>query len=312
MSVYGIPGSATYAVAIGSLSGMLDVLPDNASNQIDAQSVRDVVAGLWDAIVGLSQSIGGQSNVIYNNPNPSSIPVGGISVNSTFNNQTVQQVFDNMFYPYVQPVISLSVNPSSLELGNSSATVQLSWSIQAKKNNIVSAVVNTPNPVSVTTPVSNSNASGVLTGTPTLNVTSTFTFSVNDFNISDGSGTTYQTTTSVSWRLKRYWGKISTFGALTSAQVISLDGAGVGSGSELATSRVQNRDGINGAGQYLVFAWPTSFGEPSFVINGLPNTAFTKVNNNFSVTNSFGYSVNYNVYMSNTAQNSPISQFQIN
>lgn len=97
MSVYGIPGSATYAVAIGSLSGMLDVLPDNASNQIDAQSVRDVVAGLWDAIVGLSQSIGGQSNVIYNNPNPSSIPVGGISVNSTFNNQTVQQVFDNMF-----------------------------------------------------------------------------------------------------------------------------------------------------------------------------------------------------------------------
>lgn len=306
MTVYGNPGSATYAVSIDSLQGMLDVLPDNTSNQINAQNVRNVVAGLWDAISGLSASIGAAASVTYTNLSPSSIAVGGLATASTFNARTIQQMFDDMLYPYVPPVISLSSTPSALEFGDPISTVVLNWSIQAKKNNIVNAIVYRPTPTNVTTPVANTNASGSSIGNPTLNTTTTFTFSVND-------GTNYQTTTSVSWRLKRYWGKFPTFGALTSAQIIALSGAGVGTGNELATSRVQTRNGIDGQGQYLVFAWPSSFGEPSFVINGLSQFGtYTKVNNNFSVTNSFGYSANYNVYMSNTAQNSPIASFQIN
>lgn len=305
MSVYGTPGSATYAVAINSLENMLDVLPDNTSNQINAKDVRDVVAGLWDAIQGLSASISGSNAVIYTNTNPSSIAVGGISASSTFPGLTVQQVFDNMFYPYVAPEISLTANPNQVEFGNSSATVQLNWLIRAKKNNIISSIVYRPSPQSAGTPPSNTIASGIVTGTPTLNTITTFTFSVND-------GTNYQTFATVNWRLSRYWGKFPTLGALTSADVTQLSGAGVGTGKELSTTKVQTRDGINGAGQHLVFAWPSSFGEPSFVINGLSVNAYTKVNTNLIVTNQYGYTASYNVYMSNTAQNSPISSFQIN
>jgi hypothetical protein len=310
MSQFGNPDSATYAVSIDSIEGMLDVLPNNTSNQIQAQNVRDVVAGLWVAIQGLSQSIANQNTVLYNNSNPSSIAVGGLPVGSVFNG-TVQQVFDRMFYPYVQPIISLTSNPSVLEFGNPN-TVVLNWSIHAKSNDIFSAIVFRPVPLNVSPPTNNNSQIGNVTGTPTLNTTTTFTFSVNDLNTVNNTGGTYLTTAAVSWGLRRYWGTFPTFGSMSSSQVIGLTGAGSGLGSELATSRVQTRNGINGGGQYLVFAWPSTFGEPSIVVNGLINNAFTKVNTNLVVTNTFGYTASYSVYMSNTPQNSPISSFQIN
>ena len=62
----------------------------------------------------------------------------------------------------------------------------------------------------------------------------------------------------------------------------------------------------------MVFAWPTSFGTPAFVVNGLPNTAFTLISSAFSFTNANGYVNTYDVWISNTAQNSPIASFQIN
>ena len=318
MSVYGTPGSATYAVGIPSIEGMLDVLPDNTSNLISAPNVRDVVAGLWDSIQGLSASIALSNTLFYNNPDPSSSGVGGIPVGTSFNNQSILSILDDMFYPYVAPILSISANPSQLEFGDSSTNISLNWSIQAKKNNVISSVITMPNnssnQVNVATPTSNTLSTGVLSNAvPTLNNTTTFTLTVSDFNSSNNTGIPNNTaTTQVVWRLKRYWGVSSTFVALTSTQIINLSGAGVGTGNELSTTRVQTRNGINGGGQYLVFAWPSAWGEPSFVINGLPNTAFTKVNNNFTVANSYGYTASYNVYMSNTVQNSPITSFQIN
>ena len=93
---------------------------------------------------------------------------------------------------------------------------------------------------------------------------------------------------------------------MNSAQILAL------SNSELSTTRVQTRNGIDGGGDYLVFAWPTSFGNPSFIANGLPVTAWTKVNSNFTFTNTYGYTASYDVWMSDTQQNSPITTFQIN
>ena len=63
-------------------------------------------------------------------------------------------------------------------------------------------------------------------------------------------------------------------------------------------------------GMYLVFAWPSVFGTPSFVVNGLLSTAFTKVrgvSNLNSFTNELGFTSNYDVWVSNTAQNSPLT-----
>ena len=73
--------------------------------------------------------------------------------------------------------------------------------------------------------------------------------------------------------------------------------------------------GINGSsttpGEYLVFAWPSSYGTPTFTINGLPNTAWTKIGISISFTNMNSYANTYDVWISNTAQNSPITSFVI-
>jgi hypothetical protein len=136
--------------------------------------------------------------------------------------------------------------------------------------------------------------------------------SVSD--IPNGTSTVTSSTT-LSWSSAVYWGKTSTF-TLPSMTIVGTQpawatGAGVGSGKALSTSRAASYNGINGAGQYLVFAWPSSYGTPTFTVNGLPNTAFTKIGSGVSHTNMYGYNTNYDVWISNTAQNSPISSFVI-
>lgn len=69
-----------------------------------------------------------------------------------------------------------------------------------------------------------------------------------------------------------------------------------------ATSRSLSLSDYAAGSNYLFFAWPTAFGEPTFKINGLSNSAFTKVKSNFVFTNESNFSgVNYDVWISNTA-----------
>ena len=69
-----------------------------------------------------------------------------------------------------------------------------------------------------------------------------------------------------------------------------------------ATSRSLSLSDYAAGSNYLFFAWPTAFGTPTFKINGLSNSAFTKVKNNFVFTNESNFSgVNYDVWISNTA-----------
>lgn len=69
-----------------------------------------------------------------------------------------------------------------------------------------------------------------------------------------------------------------------------------------ATTRSLSLSDYAAGGNYLFFAWPTAFGTPTFKINGLSNSAFTKVKSNFVFTNESNFSgVNYDVWISNTA-----------
>jgi hypothetical protein len=68
-----------------------------------------------------------------------------------------------------------------------------------------------------------------------------------------------------------------------------------------ATSRTLNLPDYVAGDNYLFFAWPTSFGAPTFKINGLSNSAFTKVKSGFTFVNESGFSgVVYDVWISNT------------
>lgn len=315
MSTYSTIGSATYSTSFSNgLDGLMNVLPDNTSNQISARNMRDVSLTIWSQISyavsqiatasgGTSSFNGSASNVFYTNLTPTTSPLGGIASGSTFSNVSVQYMFDTLLYPYTAPTLSLSTSVSILEYGNTT-TISLPYSVTKGKNTISSISILTPAGSSPITPILTPTTSGTLGSvTPTLNTTTTFTMSVND-------GTVHTTSASVTWQSRRYWGVFPTFTLPTSGQITGLTGAGVGSGSELSTTRTQTRLNMNGSGNYLIFSWPSTFGSPSFTINGLSSNAWTLIGTQ-SVTNTYSYTILYDVWLSNTIQNSPLASIVI-
>lgn len=306
-------GGSASANSYDTIGELLSQLPDNTANLIVASDIRDSVYSLWTRIddiqVLASQSASASS--YYSNSTQVPVTIGGISAGMSFSGTySMQQMFDMLLYPYVPLTCSLS-GGSNREFG-AGTVVSLVWSVFVGSSIITSINVN--GNVIVPTGGNQNGVAGPFNSVSNVNTT---------FGMTAYDGTTYvNASTSVTWSNRRYWGTSNIFGVLNSTQIQALGGitiyagigagAGVGSGSELSTTRVQTRNGINGGGNYLTFAWPTSFGTPSFVINGLPNTAFTKIQSAYAFVNQYGYTASYDVWMSNTAQNSPITLFQIN
>ena len=323
---YSVGGATTsLSNSYSTIDELLIEIIDNTSNLINAKDIRDSVYSLWTRIDGIqvvaSQSASASS--FYTNSNPVPVTVGGISSGTTFNGTySLQQMFDKLLYPYIAPTDSMG--GLGIRQYGSSILVTLNWSVTKNSNTITSIIVNgTP-----VTPTGNSqtgvqNANGTHSTTPGISQTNTFGMST-----SDGT-TTANASTSLTWMNKRYWGYIdlssigdpnlttnpgsaSIVGAyITDARVIAMTGANANSqlyGNELATSLSKTYSGINGSGNHLVFAFPTAFGTPNFTVNGLPNTAFTKVRSNLAFTNELGFSgTNYDVWVTNTLQNSPLN-----
>lgn len=324
MPSIGITGSATYSETLSSIQQMMSVLPDNTANQITARDVRDVTYTLYNDIIGLSNSVtsiingGSASDVYYQSPTQSTVTVGGLTAGSYFNNISIQVLLEQLLNPYTQPIISLTSSPSLIEYGNTQS-VSLTWNITKQKNTINSATIYRPTQVSYSIPGGSiptslfATSSGVVSAYPIINSITSFTFSINDYNAGDTTGSTYgYVVSNVSFSNKIYWGTSLTSSISTSVQITGLTGAGVGNGNEFSNTLVQNRDGINGSGGYLIFAWPSSYGEPLFILNGMVSTSFLKVNSAWTLTNVYGYTSSYDVWVSDNVQYSPIALFQIN
>lgn len=226
---------------------------------------------------------------------------------------------NNYFFPSTSPTASISVSGGTSRefmVAGTALTVDATWS--ATRPIACQAITNiTVDGVSQTLMVpfnEGATQNGVLTGrTLNRNINATYSISVL---ASDGK--TGGASATVTWYWGRYWGSfVSAYPptdirfSISDAEVIALTGAGIGTGFELSTTRVKTYNGINASGNYLVFAFPSTWGTPTFVINGLISTAFTKVRDN-AFTNASGGSTNYQVWVSNTTQASAIAQFQIN
>jgi hypothetical protein len=312
------PISAEYRTTVYDL---LSVLPDNAANLIDAKDVRDSVWTLWNRLEDV-QIIASASSVASNDyirASAMQVAVGGAAIGTTFSG-TIQDALDKILYPYVSQSNSISASNSSRQFGSSTA-VTLSWTVTKNSNSIVSITVDG----SSVSPTGNTQT-GTKSTTATHSLTPSSVSESQSYTITTSDGTSTKTTTAtVTWMNKRYWGFIdlstctpanpdltltpgdaAAVGAfITDTKVKALTGAGVGTGNELATSLSKTLSNMNGAGKYLCFAWPTIFGNPTFVVGGFANTAFSKVRSNTSFTNDFGFSgVSYDVWISNTAYNS--------
>lgn len=340
---YSVTGQelTTLSYAFSTIDEVLVQIPDNALNLIEASDVRDAVYTLWDQIqnVGQIAASAASSSSFFQNSNPTTIAVGGIPVGSTFPTpKTMQEMFDELLYPYVAPEVTSSTSLSDREFGQSPITsVSVNWTITKKKNNITSVSFSdgyVPTFTSGSQVQSHSFTNATYSQTPGVSETNTFSISVGD------GTTTVPSSVTLTWKNRIYWGKIdltslgnpnlttnpslaSSVGLLATDTLIkNLTGAnagGYGFGSILSTSingpYGGGFNGIDGDGQHLIFAWPSNFTNattPVFTVNGLISTAFTRVRINSFFSNQYGFTgTTYEVWVSNTLQNSPISTLQI-
>lgn len=309
MATYGVFGSPTYAVAIPDLGSMLIVLPDNSANLISAQDVRDVVAGLYESVSSVSASLSSiaTSSITYQNSNLTSVSVGGIGFNTNFTGSTIQEVLDNMFYPYTPPTLLLTCTSPVLEYGDTS-TVVLNFAATGGINNTIASFIYGPvnPPQSVPTPPAFGSTSGVVGSNGViLNVPSIFTYSVNDTATSSGGITS--TTASVTWSSKRYWGTLPVSSDLISASESGFTFSSVLTlSSELNETYTQSRFIMTNL-DYVVFIWPHNIVNlqsfpPKVYINGLPNNDWIKTRDDVVFTNQWGYTASYDVWRSNNIQ----------
>lgn len=322
-------GSSVESFRYDQVADLLNQIPNNTTNLVKAKDVRDSVFSLWERINDLSVIVASASATptTFMNPNPTTITVGGVSSGTTFPTpQTVQQMFNAILYPYTTPIISLT--PNTIKEYGQSLTHNLTWSVTKRSNPILSVVVNgftittiLPNQLFQTGTRNVSGTYSSISGSFPVSTTNNFLMIVND-------GTTNTTTSAtLTWMNRIYWGTIDLSGlafpnpnltlnpsyatfvtsAITSNLIKTLNGAGVGTGSELSITKNKTYNQINANGKYLIFAWPSSVSgatTPTFTVNGLPNTAFTRVNTAWVFTNQFNATTNYEVWVSNTAYNS--------
>ena len=324
-SVVGYPVS-TLSRYYSSIDDLLVPLLDNTNNSINAINVRDAVFTLYQYTNAVFASASATASLSYDRSTPSSYlgNVGGVQQGSTFSG-TIQDVLDRIFYPYTAPSGSLS-SLSNREYGQNTS-VTLNWSVVKNSNPITSIIVNgTPFVPTGNNQTGTLSTNGTHSLTPGVSQTNTFTM-----NVGDGT-TTISVSTSLTWMNRMFWGSIdlSSIGnpnltiypgsaslvasLCTDSTVRNLSGAnanGSGIGSVLSTSKNYTYNNIDGAGDYLIFAWPSNFASPytpTFTVNGLPNTAFTRVRTNSPFVNQWGFSgTNYEVWVSNTQQNSPLN-----
>lgn len=193
----------------------------------------------------------------------------------------VQEALDSLLY--VSPdITNLSITPSIVEIGTTITDATLNWNLNKtftslSINNGVGSIA--------------SNLLTIALNSLALTTNTTYTITGSDGTNTDNASVT------LNFRSRKWWGT-NALNTFTGANILSLQN------NELATNRQQTRT-INGGGEYIWFAFPTSFGVPSFIVNGLPNTAFTT--QTVSHTNASGNTQDYYVIRTNTVQNGTLT-----
>lgn len=309
---YSFPGSATFSQTfpfngdIFSSSGldqMMSALPDNTGNLIQAVDVRNAVFTLWKRTDELKEITISDFN--YSSPTPSTATIGGWPKGTTFSGQSLGQIFDGLFYPYVPPGLTISLSSYTKYRGQSN-NISISWNLERGSKNIQSFSIN-----SITFSVTGNDQSDTTVFTVPKWDNTTFTASVFDGTQTQSMSATFE------WTEKFWWGTSEYFSnTWSNFQIQSL-------GNNLNTTELEivmdgkSNPRLDGSGDYLVFAFPSYFPQPVFWVNGLINNAFTKIHgsgSNYysSVTYSIGsYTQSYDVWLSNTQQFSIIDYFKI-
>jgi hypothetical protein len=312
--------SNTLSTEYSDIDDLLIRIKDNVGNDITASDIRDSVYTLWKKITGITPS-GTSSEILYTNLLPTNITVGGILAGSTFSNANTKEMWDKLLYPYVAPFASLTGGKTRELYNFGTQQISLNWSI-IKGSKSITEISFTDGKNWNPTPIPNPT---ILSGQILADISSTLEPNIYTMSVTDDYGNTkYYSSTVLNWSSAIYWGTTPTYECptmvITNGETAPpwANGASVSRSGNYGKLIIDNKsgiyDGINGNGEYLVFAWPSSYGivDPIFKINGLFNTAYQKIGSAVPHINMWGhFPVNYDVWISSTPQNAPITEFRI-
>jgi len=306
-----------------AVQDLLNQLQDNNANLIYANHVRDAVYSLWERVSDVEIIAASASAIspFFQNSNPTTVTVGGITLGTTFSaQQTIQQMFDRMLYPYVQPVLSFSAT-NSLPLSNKeygqNPNSTAYWNVTKGSDSIQTIVVDG---ISVIANGGSQSGSKTVTGSYSTIAAST----PNSFQMTVNDGVTnYTISTSYEWMNRLYWGSLDlsslnypdftlatsslTTVTINSSTILGLDNSKLFKGFDDTTS-LESFD-LLASGNYLVFAWSSFIPyatTPRFYVNGVRSSAFSNIKTGWNFTNVHGATSSYEVWISNTAQYSEL------
>jgi hypothetical protein len=161
------------------------------------------------------------------NAAPSTVSVGGIPAGTTFpNGSTVQELFQQMLYPYQPPAFTsfgISGQPNPVEVGYTiPASITFTWSTSQPANvqaNSIDLIDVTGGNLVLASGLANDGNEPVVMGGPIQKTTNTgHQFKIQGVNTQAGG---FNTTLTISWRWRLYFGAQAA-ATLNAAQILAL------------------------------------------------------------------------------------------
>ena len=247
------------------------------------------------------------SSYVYNNATPMPETVGGYERDTTFTNQSLDDMFDGLLYPYQYPsflTFTISGQTTPIEVGNSiAANRTFTWTTENDSNINSNSIVirDVTGSTDIATGLANDGTETVTYGAITKTTATTNQFSITGTN---SKSETFNKTYTVTWQWRRYYG--------TSA-LTTLDETGIETlaDSELASGYAKTYALGAGGYKYICYAavlgTATSFKdaatglnvpmEPVYTVSVTTNTS-TPVTTNYNVhrsTNILGSAIDIQV-----------------
>jgi hypothetical protein len=292
---------------------------DGVVNTLNGVSGTVTIAGDGD----VSVTDDGEGNISvgyefrYNNDTEMPEEVGAFQAGTTFTDETLDNLFTGLLYPYQVPSFTASDNlpKTYYEVGEEVSSVIITLGNVSNSQNIASEGISIKNgATTLVSGLSYGDFPYTHTFSPALEYTSpqSVRFTVE---ATDTRGDTITAHTPYTyWRLKYFWGNIA------SSTISASDLSGFSSYiNDADPFRDYEFSAVSGG--YQFFVWPTTFSLPGgfeegpaqFPVVVTEDAFFTDTDTNgFSYgtitnTNSYGVSTTYRVYRSFNAQNGDVS-----
>jgi hypothetical protein len=313
----GPQGEFSATVTAGTYSYLTGILTLNNNDGTFVNVDGFITGGTADSTLGtltLNNSDGTSFTVngfstgttpTYTNSTPTTATLGGISVGSTFSNQTMQQMFDALLYPYQIPAFTSFARTNlstTYDLGQPIAigSQTFTWATSNSSNVSANTITIQQLSPSTTTLVSGSANDGTEAISLSVNISSSTPSTISMYRITgeNTQGATFTSTISASWRYRWYYGKFSA-ATITNAQITGL--------TNVLTTGVRN-SGISvpsnaGAPQYIYLVIPDSLPQINGAFGLRDSTSACQGSNHpysllttTTFANQYGISTTYNVY----------------